>query len=288
MTDQFDIQAAIAQAATQAPNMAEASKGGGGTYTPPNKGKCVAILVGYVEIGRHKKVHNQKESFPRYAEFIFELQGGVNPVELTEGGERVAKRITVKVTMPEPGKQPNEKSGYYKLFSVLNYDDSARHPSQLLGKHWLADVQQDQWTPPGQKDPITTANLGNAMDRFYLDKPAMMQGDPLAGAMTEVPIPLPERVSALRLFLWDFPSKPMWDSLFIDGEYPERKDDKGVVTSPAKSKNVIQAKIKSAQDWVGSPMQEILTEGELELPSTAAPAAAATGGAAADPLAGMV
>lgn len=295
MTEAFDIQAAIAQAAEQGPDMSQASTGGGGTYTPPNKGKCVAILVGYIELGRQKKVYQGKESFPRKADFIFELQGGSNPVELSEGGDRIVKRITVNVAMPEPGKLPNEKSGYYKLFDALNYDAQARHPSQLLGRHFIADVQHD--VVPDRKDAtktVTFAGLGSAQTRYFIEKPVILQGDMLAGTQQEVAVACPDRVSALRLFLWDFPSKQMWDSLFIEGEYPERKDEKtGAVVSPAKSKNVIQAKIRGAKDWAESPMAEILGAGELDLPDTSVPDALATGtstttgAAAADPLAGL-
>jgi hypothetical protein len=54
----------------------------------------------------------------------------------------------------------------------------------------------------------------------------------------------------------------MWDSLFIDGEYPERKDEKtGAVISPAKSKNVIQNKIRSAKNWATSPLSAIVAAG---------------------------
>ena len=59
-----------------------------------------------------------------------------------------------------------------------------------------------------------------------------------------------------------------WASLFIEGAYPERKDDKGVVTAPAKSKNVFQDTIKRAVNFQGSPMHTLLlTSGQpLDLP----------------------
>jgi hypothetical protein len=46
--------------------------------------------------------------------------------------------------------------------------------------------------------------------------------------------------------------------LFIEGEYPERKDDKGNVTAPAKSKNVFQNTIKNAVNFRGSPIYTLL------------------------------
>lgn len=283
-----DIQKAIEAAANQSPDMSQAAAGGGG-YTPPNKGKCVAILVGYVETGRHLKEYQGNKSWPRRAQFIFELQGGVNPVETNDQGEKVVKRITVHTTMPEPGKQPSEKSGYYKLFSAMNYDGQAKHPAQCVGKHFLVDVQHEEWEKNGQKN--ISATLGSAQTRFFIERPVVLKGDVLAGDQQEVPIPCPARVSEVRLFLWDFPSKPMWDALYIDGEYPEQKDEKtGKVTRAARSKNVFQLKIKEAKDWAESPMAELLAAGgDVDLPEELAGDPAAAGGAAdEDPLAGMV
>src|SRR5690606_20267926 len=119
----------------------------------------------------------------------------------------------------------------------------AKHCSQLLGKHWLVTVFHTHKGEGAEKR--TFANLRNE-DGYSFRPPVRIVGDELAGDAQEVPIAAPERLSELRLFLWDFPSKEMWDSIYIDGEYPERKDEKtGKVIAPAKSKNVLQAKIKS-------------------------------------------
>jgi hypothetical protein len=61
----------------------------------------------------------------------------------------------------------------------------------------------------------------------------------------------------------------MWDTLFIDGEYPERKNDKGEVTAPAKSRNQFQLKIAAAKNYKGSPIQVLLAEGGKELAAMA-------------------
>ena len=83
-------------------------------------------------------------------------------------------------------------------------------------------------------------------------------------------IPKPVVHSAFRLFLWDVPSKEMWDSLYIDGTYPAKIDDKTkAVIYPERSKNVIQEKILSAVNFKGSPLADIIGEDALlELPST--------------------
>ena len=60
-----------------------------------------------------------------------------------------------------------------------------------------------------------------------------------------------------------------WGGLFVEGEYPERKNDKGEVTAPAKSKNVMQNKIKSAVNFIGSPIHTLLVAGgaKIDLPA---------------------
>jgi hypothetical protein len=77
--------------------------------------------------------------------------------------------------------------------------------------------------------------------------------------------------------------------LFIEGEYPERKDDKGNVTSPARSKNVFQNAIKNAVNFKGSPIYTLLAQNgqSLDIPTVDeqedAPAGNVSGAAAPQP-----
>lgn len=284
MSAGYDIQAAIAQAAKQGPNVNEVQKGGGGGYTPPAEGPCLGTLIGYIEIGSHEKTVKGVTSVKPFAQWIFELAGGKNaPRKNEETGELIPHRITITTPISR-----NEKAGYYKLFQRLtNGDTSITHPAQLLERHWLLRVVHNKWTPAGSTEEITTASIGSATEGWNVSPP-VRPADPMDPDSKEQPLAKPARISDLRLFLWDFPSKEMWDALYIDGEYPERKDEKGKVTAPAKSKNVIQAKIKSAKNWDDSPMAELIGAGELDL-GTLEPAAPAGGGDAAseDPLAGL-
>lgn len=279
----FDIQAAIAQAVAQGPDMTKPQAGGGG-YTPPEAGVCLATLVGYIEIGKQKKTYKGQEKVVEQVQLIFELAGGKNAPKEGENGEKIPHRITVTETL-----SLNEKANFFKLFKKLNYNGTAQHCSQLLGKHWLVTVYHDVVEKEGQEKKVF-ASLRND-DGYSFRPPVRIEGDELAGTAKEIPIAAPERISELRLFLWDFPSKEMWDSIYIDGEYPERKDEKtGKVIAPAKSKNVIQAKIKSALNWADSPMAELLGAGSLDLPDTTPPATSADApqtGAGVDPLAGL-
>lgn len=285
---EFDIKAAIAQAATKGPDMTQAQTGGGG-YTPPEAGVCLATLIGYIEIGKQKKTFKNQEKVVEQVQLIFELAGGKNAPRELEDGTKLPHRITVTETL-----SLNEKANFFKLFKKLNYNGEAKHMCQLLGKHWLVNIIHSDNGKEGA-DKRVYANVRND-DGYTFRPPVRIVGDELAGDAKEIPIPAPEVLSELRLFLWDFPTKPMWDSLYIPGEYEERKDEKtGKVIAPAKSKNVIQEKIKSALNWVGSPMHELLQEGDgLELgelgetevdTGTAAPEAGAAAGD--DPLAGI-
>lgn len=287
--DDKAMQAAIEEAAAKGPDMTKAQTGGGGNYTPPAAGVCLATLVGYIEIGKHRTEFKDKRTGKvqvkenEHVQLIFELAGGKNQPRINEEtGEKIPHRVTITETL-----SLNEKANFFKLFRKLNHDGVAKHASQLLGKHWLVTVFH---RVSGEGESARTfANLKN--EDGYSFRPAVrIVGDELAGDAQQEPIAAPEVISAKRLFLWDFPSKAMWDSLYIDGEYPARVDEKtGKETSPAKSKNVIQQKISAALNFVGSPMHELLTEGELDTTDlgTDTPAPAAGDAASDDPLAGL-
>jgi hypothetical protein len=284
------VRNAVAQAVEKGPDMTQASTGGG-DYVPPAAGPCVATFVGYVETGIHttettvkgKKVPKTK---PR-AELTFELAGGKNPPKeiVKENGEKVyiPHRIVVRVTTAE---KLNAKAAMFKLFSAMNHEGTARHISELLGKHFLVEVLHDV----DKQDPNKVyASLGNGESGYTIKAPFIMTGDLLAGNQELKAIPAPAILSPLKLFLWDFPDMDQWESIFIDGEYEARPAEGGKPAQEAKSKNVIQNKIRSAENWKGSAMQ-LLLEGDLDVSVLeAGPAAAtATVGAGADPLAGLL
>lgn len=286
----YDLSAIINQAADESVDLSEASAGGGG-YTPPAPGTCIATLIGYIELGRRLKTgyKGAADKRVRQAEWIFELAGGANPHVETENG-KVAKRITVKTWLPEPGKQASDKSGFYKLFSALNHakDPAIKIPAQLIGKHVKVIVSNETFESKGET--ITYASIGNAQDGFRITPAQIDIADETTGMPTgQVKIiPKPEVISEIRVFLWDYANKAMWDALFIDGEYEAVEAKDGKPARPAKSKNVIQLKLKEALDWVGSPIQQILAAGgELDTSDLAA-SSDDLGVAGEDPLAGML
>ena len=250
----FDINAAVQQAATQGPNMNEAQKGGGGTYVPPAEGLCRLRLIGYIEGGKQRHEYQGAVSYKDKVKLIFELSGPKHQPRMAEDGTPIPFRITIEETL-----SLSEKANFYKLFRAMNYDGQATHMAQLLGREFLGNVHHIT-TNKGNTLALLKGPQGYTIRSPYYE-------DPMTGERHH--IAADPQMSETRCFLWEFPSKAMWDSLYIEGMYEERKDDKGNVVAPAKSKNVFQDWIRSAQNFAGSPMADILEGGELDLPSTA-------------------
>lgn len=250
---QAAIQAAIDKAASQS-DQGVATKGG--DYEPPKAGLSVLTLIGYVEIGVHKHDIPNKPSYESNdVQLIFELNGGANKAVEVDG-KLIAKRITVTEKLSQ-----NEKAHYFKIFNSMNYDKQCTHGAQLVGRHFLGDV----FVTEG-KDGNSYAGL-KGPNGYTIRAPFVIKGDPLDPEnQQKVTVPAPARAQAdNKVFLWDYANQEMWDALYIDGEYEAKVDAKTGKEFPARSKNVIQNKIKAALNWTGSPMQKILGEEALSL-----------------------
>lgn len=291
---EFNLDDIIEQAANESEDMSEASKGGGGA-TPPNAGTCIATLVGYIELGRRikKGYKGAPDKKMRKARWIFELAGGTNPHTKSEDGTQTfAKRITVHTWLPEPGKKPSDKSGFYKLFSAINHakDPKVKIPAQLLGKHVKVIVSQEEFTNESN-EMIKYGSIGNAQDGYRITPARVDMTDPDTGMPTGEfrLINAPEVVSSQRCFLWEYATQQMWDSLFIEGEYEAVEAADGKAARAAKSKNVIQEEIMLALDWQGSKMQSILGDGgELDTGALEDVAGNTSSVAGEDALAGLL
>jgi hypothetical protein len=265
-----NILAMTAAIAATGPNMNTAVRGGGGgEYTPPAAGMTRLRLVAYVETGRHEKEIQGKKKVEEEVQLVFELSGPKHQPREHEG-QRFPARITVRLN-----RSLNEKAGFYKLFKRMNYKGTATHMSQLLGEAFIGTVVH---TTKGEgPEKVTYANLKD--DAGFTIQPPRVP-DPLTGDHIDVPVDPP--ISALRLFVWDASPefvKPMWDSLFIDGEAGE--GDK------KRSLNVFQNQIKAALNYVGSPVHAMLASGGLEPDLPGTEQAPAAGPANDDPLNGM-
>ena len=237
-----DILAMTQAVAATGPNMTEARKGGG-DYTPPAAGVALARFVGYIETGKHTrtipgKPPKQEDS----VRLVFELHGPKHEPKVLDDGTKLPHRLSIDTNL-----SLNEKANFYKLFQRMNYEGKATHMSQLLGQPFLCTVVHETG-----KDGKVYAKLKD--DSGFTIRPPR-QEDALTGE-TRV-IPVPPAISPLRLFVWnaapEFIGK-MWDMLFIDGSY----DD-------GRTKNVLQELIKSADNFVNSPIFQYLQTSGVNL-----------------------
>ncbi|QYW02320.1 hypothetical protein CPT_Paku_026 [Burkholderia phage Paku] len=239
----FDYAAAIAAAAETSTDMNQAQTGGG-DYSPPAEGKAGLRFVAYIEIGKQEGTYQGKPKVSDKVFLVFECHGPKWP--LSENGE--PQRITVELN-----KSLNEKAGFYKMFKTMNYEGKARIFAQLLGQDFQGRIIHRKYKRRDGKEGVS-AELYDKVNQVYTVEPPFVEDEEGNSKRRNVP----PAVTPIKVFLWDSPSKGMWDSIFIDGEYPERKNDKGEVTAPARSKNKFQLAIKAAKNFKGSAIEALL------------------------------
>jgi len=293
-----DVLSLVASAAATLVDQSVATKGGEG-YTPPAAGMCPARFVAYMELGNHERsvgAGKPKQVKPQ-VKVTFELLGPKHPPKVVDGVS-YPTLITEELNAATNYGGLNEKSGLYKLFKKMNHTGEAKHISQLLGKGFIVTVVHDVKNP-GTAEQKTFAGIRDESG-YLVSPPQQTIMDPMTGEATISQINVPAATAPLRLFLWhaapDLIGK-MWDTLFIDGEYKARTDDKGVETAAAKPKNVLQNAIKSALNFKDSPIYQylqtggqVLTLGADPLAQSSAPATTtppSTISRSDDPLAGV-
>lgn len=206
-------------------------EGGDGKSFLPAAGTCMMRLVAYIECGKHKNEYKGKVTYRDKAKMVFELMGKKYPA-----GDFGPLRITTSENI-----SLHEKSNFAKLFNMMrDGDDSITHMAQLLGKPFIGKITHKE------KGDKTYANLRD--ENGYNIKSPVVE-DPISGDVKSVEVP--DAKSELRLFLWDYADKDMWDSIYIDGEY-----------SSGNSKNVLQSYIREANNFEGSRAQQASLEGQ--------------------------
>lgn len=284
-----DLLALANEEAAHGPDLNEGTAGGGGEIELPAEGPALARFVGYIETGRHERSAGagKPKVYKETMVLLFELVGPRHaPIETDNG--KIPHIIKIELSGGKNYGPVNEKSGAFSTFKKMNWEGTATSFAQLLGKPYLLTGRHEVWRSDPNKKSYTIKDA-SAQGQYLIQAPR--QVDAFTGTTTELPVP--EQISPLRLFIWNSSPKnigAMWDSLFIDGMWPERKDDKGVVTRPAQSKNKWQEIIIKSAGFKGSPVEEYLqTKGTtLNLGAAApAPAPAPVAAPAGDPLAGM-
>lgn len=278
MTPQEAILAKIAAKAATAADFTKTTSGGGDTkFEPPAAGPCRLRLVSYVEIGVHEKTFKGQSKKQDRCRLAFEVSGPKHPPREVDG-KSYPHMVYVEETLSR-----HEKANFVKLFNQLNYDQTATHPAQCVGKAYLGTIVHRAWKKkddPADPSKWTGLDVGLRNDTGYTIRAPRFE-DPETGDLRVVEVAPP--VTPLTFFLWSDPDMDCWNSIFIDGEYPERKDEKtGKVIMPAKSKNVVQAKIISALNFEGSAIHTMLAAGgkAFDFKALAAAAAEDAGGPA--------
>lgn len=241
----MDINALIKQVKDKGKDQSQASSGGG-DFEPIAAGVTGARLVGYYEVGQHESEFEGKKKINNTVKLVFELIGKKHPPIEKDDGTKIPVRSALTLNLSN-----NEKAGFFKIFSRIR-DEDTTHMMGMLGKPVMLTIVHVTKKVNG-KDK-TYANI----DKESIKKPIIQEmgkdedGEP-NGEITERPFPVGPALSELKAFVWDFASPEMWDAIFIEGEYPERKDDAGKVIAPARSKNTIQNEIASAVNFKGLP-----------------------------------
>lgn len=294
--DLTKIAALAAQAVANGVDMTKAQTGGG-DYTPPAAGPVRLRFVGYVELGKHEKTFQGKTSDKEQVELTFELSGPKHPPREIDG-VKYPHLIVIRET-----KSLSDKARFFKLVQLLNHSGKARHVAELLGSAYKGTVMHRTYKKADGSEGVAAELYDKVAGTFRIEPPRYEIVDPEngpTGEFAELKVDAP--ITKIKMFLWDYADLDQWASIFIDGQYEERKDAQGKVTAPARSKNVIQNKIKAAKNFPGSPIANLLiANGQtIDLPdserpddddtgdSDDAPAQPkAPGAGAPDPLAGL-
>jgi hypothetical protein len=250
-----DYAALAAQAASLGKDMTVASTGGGEDFEPPKAGPGMARFVGFYELGKQKGSFKGVPNVKPKVRIVFELIGKNHPPRELEDGRKIPHLVSF-----DENDSLNEKARYFKLFQRMNYAGKAQHIVGLLGEAFKVTVIHREYKRKDGKTGIAVELYDKATGSYTIMPPRAEIVDEDTGEATGEyrAIKVGPALTPLKAFLWELSDKEDWDALFIEGEYPERKDDKGVVIAKAKSKNVLQNTIKAAVNFNGSPIYNIL------------------------------
>jgi hypothetical protein len=204
-------------------DMTVATTGGTAKLFPAGYAFC--RLVEYIEQGDHMQSHNNvAKGYAPESQLAFAVWG--EGIQNDDGTPAIVHLWAFNMST-------NEKAKAFKLFKKLNYKGTAKRFSQLLGEGYLMLIEHSK--PKKAGDPIKhQVNLEGFLPPY--------------DTMTKVPYPIPEAADNLyKLFLWNTPNLTQWTSLFVDGKW----DD-------GKSKNKQQDKIMLANNFSGSPVENLL------------------------------
>ena len=227
------------------------TEGTGNSIVP--EGTALAVLVGYIEHGKHANKMGNIGSRGMMEFELFDIEGEprVYTREVKDEEGNVSIKGT-KITHNIATISMNEKANFRKDMIVLSKACGIEQltPLAMLTKTFMIDVVHNK---VGEgKDAKTYANLDvrDAKAPFDCDR----KGKPDLSKPLVVPINTMEL--PLRVLVWDAPDLNQWASIEIEGTFKVEKDGKEI----EKSKNWIQEKIRNAENFSGSPVESMLMQ----------------------------
>lgn len=246
---------------------------GGGDYTPPQEGPCRLRFISYVELGQHMGEWQGKAKKNNKVVLQFEVSGPKHPPTVLDDGTKVPIVVTIKENLSQ-----SDKARFFKLFTIMNHAGSAEHMVGLLGSPYKGRIVHRKYKNKSGEEKVAVELYDKTTGAWTIEPPRYEVVNPdeheNPGPTGEYKaLPVAPALTPMRAFVWQLADMEQWTSIFIDGEYPERKNDKGEVTAPAKSKNEWQNTIKSAVNFKGSPIHALLANaGEaLDVPEAERP-----------------
>lgn len=215
----------------------------------PAEGPCQLRLIGYIEVGKHKKKFKNVDKVVNKAVLIFEVVSKRH-IRRNDSNEIIPTLISLTVNLSQ-----SQRANWPKLFSQLNYDGQATHCVQLLGRAYLGEIFHREYDA-GNGEKRKAVDLNAKGLPTVLRAPKKFDED----TGEYVPVDVPQPNAPLRALLWGAPSADQWASIFIDGKFEEERDESGKVVKPARSKNRWQEMAKSAIDFSGSPLESLLVQ----------------------------
>ena len=235
----------------------------GGDFSLPAAGIALAVVSGYVDLGKQTVKSGQGKGKVRDEARLF-----IDLFDPSEDGEPVYNRTVdengEQVIMGTPfgslslTRSANTKSTMTKLLGAIakaagvEAQNGVVYPHHLFGKPFLMEVFHNEGKDK-QGNTKTYANIKDANGNFNIKAPFAQ--DSVGRALKDKPLTLPDnhRVS-YRLFLWEACNMTQWHSLFIDGTREVEEDGK----KKEVSKNWMQETIRGAHNFQGSRIAALL------------------------------
>jgi len=234
-----------------------------------DEGKTYVRFVEYVETGKQVGEFNGKKKTITPCRVGFQVLGIITKktpkgrIEEYVDDEGKTRDVAGILRPYDLTISSSAKSNFMKLFKKMRAGrEEITHMAQMLGEAFKVDICTLKTTKGREYSSVRDAD-----GEWHVDPPVLEKENEDGDFVTvNLDSRIPQIVNeeeAVKLFIWEFPTKEAWDDLYIEGEYERKvKDADGKETGEKEkvSKNFIQETIKSAKNFEGSPLQLLLLD----------------------------